>query len=210
LWRKSDLLYDAGMAAPARDPEPFWVFLNRWLREHNWTQVRLADAVGVHETVVGRWLHADDRRRARPGRQTLPRLSEALGVPMQDLVVMLIADQTRTPEPSTTAARSQLATRLQAVQEQYERWIAAVGIEHEGYFWQHLKTQGDSTVALMRGLGTAVSTSADTAVNAAVSESVGTDERPDDGSDSELSRSYPRPTFPLIPSAGNLSATAAA
>ena len=145
----------AGMPAPTRDPEPLWLFLNRWLKEHGWAQVRLADAVGVHETVVGRWLHADARRRARPSRQTLPRLAEVLGVPVQDLVVMTIADQTRNPA-TEAAGRARLKTQLQAVEEQYERWIAAVGIENEGYFWRHLKSQGDSTVDLIRGLGTAV------------------------------------------------------
>ena len=177
----------AGMPEPTRDPEPLWLFLNRWLKEHGWAQVRLADAVGVHETVVGRWLHADARRRARPSRQTLPRLAEVLGVPVQDLVVMTIADQTRNPAVEA-AGRARLKTQLQAVEEQYERWIAAVGIENEGYFWRHLKVQGDSTVDLIRGLGTAVSGPADTAVNGAVSVSSEGDDGLDDDAGSELKR----------------------
>lgn len=156
------------MAAPTRETEPFWIFLNRWLREHEWSQVRLADAVGVHETVVGRWLHADERRRARPGRHTLPRLAEVLEVPLPDLAVMIIADQTRNPA-TEAAGRARLKTQLQAVEEQYERWIAAVGIDNEEYFWRHLKSQGDSTVDLIRGLGTAVSAASDAAVSHVVS-----------------------------------------
>ena len=186
----------AGMPAPTRDPEPLWLFLNRWLKEHGWAQVRLANAVGVHETVVGRWLHADARRRARPSRQTLPRLAEVLEVPLQDLVVMTIADQTRNPA-AEAAGRARLKTQLQAVEEQYERWIAAVGIENEGYFWRHLKSQGDSTVDLIRGLGTAVNQTDSAAVNGAVSVSSEGDDELDDDAGRELRARYLPPNKPL-------------
>jgi transcriptional regulator with XRE-family HTH domain len=199
----------AGMPAPTRDPEPLWLFLNRWLKEHGWAQVRLADAVGVHETVVGRWLHADARRRARPSRQTLPRLAEVLGVPVQDLMVMTIADQTRNPA-AEAAGRARLKTQLQAVEEQYERWIAAVGIENEGYFWRHLKSQGDSTVDLIRGLGTAVSDRPDTAVNPAVNAANSLDDGPDDDAKGGLRARQREDRALLAPRRGNANVPVAA
>ena len=179
------------MARPPRDPEPFWLFLQHWLTEHGWSQVRLANAVGVHETVVGRWLHADARRRARPSRQTLPRLAEVMGLPVQDLVVMIIAGQPRSPV-AEAAGRARLKPQLQAVEEQYERWIAAVGIENEGYFWRHLKSQGDSTVDLIRGLGTAVNQTDSAAVNGAVSVSSEGDDDLDDDAGGRLRARYPQ------------------
>jgi len=184
------------MPAPAHETEPLWLFLNRWLREHNWPQVRLADAVGVHETVVGRWLHADARRRARPGRQTLPRLAEVLDVPVQDLVLMLMADQSPTPS-AEAAGRARLKTQLQAVEEQYERWIAAVGIQNEGYFWRHLKSQGDSTVALIRGLGTAVNQGEAAAISHAETDAKST-QREQRRRDEGPLRGHQRPARPSL------------
>lgn len=180
------------MAAPTRATEPFSIFLNRWLREHGWTQVRLADAVGVHETVVGRWLHADERRRAHPGRHTLPRLAEVLELPLQEVVVMLIADEAPAP-PTEAAARQRLDARRQAVTEQVERWIAAVGPAYEEYFWRHLKAQGDSTVSLIRGLGTAVSQAEDAAISTDEQNANGTKRKRRRGDEGPL-RAHQRPS----------------
>jgi hypothetical protein len=121
-----------------------------------------------------------------------------MGLPVQDLVVMIIADQPRSPV-AEAAGRARLKPQLQAVEEQYERWIAAVGIENEGYFWRHLKSQGDSTVDLIRGLGTAVNQTDSTAVNGAVSVSSEGDNQLDDDAGSELRASLRTFNVPLEP-----------
>lgn len=130
--------------ADARSVQPFWQFLAEWLRVHSWTQTQLADAVGVHQTVVSKWLHADIRRRARPGRQTMAKLSEVLDVPLDQLLPMLLSDQSAADEaretakatktadaPADTAIRAELDTRLARLAttlSQYPRvfWLAVV------------------------------------------------------------------------------------
>jgi hypothetical protein len=128
---------------------------------------------------------------------------------MQDLVVMIIADQTRSPA-AEAAGRSRLKTQLQAVEQQYERWIAAVGIENEAYFWRHLKVQGDSTVDLIRGVGTAVSAPADTAVNIAVSVSGEGDDELDDAAGGGLRARQREARALLEPRHANVSVAVAA
>jgi transcriptional regulator with XRE-family HTH domain len=66
-------------------------------------------------------------------------------------------------------SHEQIDARRQLVRDQLDRWLAAVGPEHEDYFWEALKAQGDSVVDLIRQVGTAVNEGAQAAVNAAVS-----------------------------------------
>lgn len=72
---------------------PFWRFLGNWLREKDWTQTQLADAIDVHQTVVSKWLHADGRRRSRPGRQAMLRLASVLEMSSADISAMILNDQ---------------------------------------------------------------------------------------------------------------------
>jgi transcriptional regulator with XRE-family HTH domain len=73
---------------------PFWRFLGEWLGTRGWTQVKLADELGVHQTVVSKWLHTDPRRRTRPGRRAVAGLVRILGIPLPELLGMLLADET--------------------------------------------------------------------------------------------------------------------
>jgi transcriptional regulator with XRE-family HTH domain len=66
-------------------------------------------------------------------------------------------------------SHEQIDARRQLVRDQLDRWLAAVGPEHEDYFWEALKAQGDSVVDLIHQVGTAVNEGAQAAVNAAVS-----------------------------------------
>lgn len=52
--------------------------------------------------------------------------------------------------PGEPAARERVSARQAAIREQLDRWLAAVGPEYEEYFWSFLKSQGESTVALIR------------------------------------------------------------
>ena len=102
------------------------------------------------------------------------------------------------PIKPTTRGLSQRAPNRRTATE-LDRWIAAVGPENEEYFWQHLKAQGDSTVDLIHRLGTAVSTGAEAAVNAAVSRRAKRGRGRKDGSGrplTGLSTSTPRPPEP--------------
>jgi transcriptional regulator with XRE-family HTH domain len=79
------------MAAPTTRV-PFWRFLADWTDANGVTQAKLADQLGRDQTVVGRWMHHNPRRRSHPGRRVLPALSEALGVSVAELVEMIAAD----------------------------------------------------------------------------------------------------------------------
>jgi len=88
---------------------PFWQFLAGWLHDHQWTQTQLADELGVHQTVVSKWLHPDIRRRARPGREATARLSEVLGTPLDELVPMLVLDQRAAAQARVDTRATQVA-----------------------------------------------------------------------------------------------------
>jgi transcriptional regulator with XRE-family HTH domain len=189
------------------EAEPVDEFLKTEMALRHWTKAKLAEECDVSESLVSKWVSDDPRRRVLPSPQSCAKIAAALGA---DLDQVLALAGHRVVPASTSSASRRLDARRRAVQDQFERWIAAVGPEYEEYFWRHLKAQGDSTVALIRGMGTAVSTPSDAAVNAAVSQPLSTDERPDDNAGGRLSRSYPRSRFPLSAPAEKLNAAVAA
>jgi transcriptional regulator with XRE-family HTH domain len=156
---------------------PFWQYLANWLRAEDWTQTEFADAAGVHQTVVSKWLHADYRRRVRPGRQAIPRVAVVLKLEPEQVVRMVLNDQadidhTRLASQAAAAAdrtpQEEIGARRQAVRDQLDVWLSAVGPENEGAFWDSLKAQGQATVNLIRRVGTADNAGTEAADNAAV------------------------------------------
>lgn len=101
---------------------PFWQFLSDWLRSHDWTQVRLADEVGVHETVVGKWLHADVRRRIRPGNRTVGRLAAVLDISIDSIMTMVSTDLDEIEGGRITARQAARALRG-ASQDEIDRAV---------------------------------------------------------------------------------------
>jgi len=128
------------------------------LRERGWTKPRFADEVGVSFGLVYKWLDENADTRVTPGPSSCEKIAAALGV---DADVILELAGHRKPR----RARAHISARRQAVRDQVDRWLAAVGEDNEEVFWNSLKAHGDSTVALINNVGTAVNAPAHTAVN---------------------------------------------
>jgi transcriptional regulator with XRE-family HTH domain len=97
---------------------PFWQYLRNWMREHGRTQGNLAEQLGLHQTVISRWLHPDARRRAHPARRQVDRLSTALGIPVTAIIEMIAAD----PLPEAVE-------KLQTTERNAHRFVEAYGAQ---------------------------------------------------------------------------------
>jgi transcriptional regulator with XRE-family HTH domain len=133
--------------------------IEEWLRANNSSQAELAQRSGVKQNVISRWLNrqVDD---ATP--KNLKLIAPVLGLTYEELLRLM-------GELPASSPQSQIDARRQAVREQLERWMSAVGPENESVFWEHLKAQGEATVDLIRRVGTAVNADTEAADNAAVS-----------------------------------------
>src|SRR5438874_1847242 len=67
------------------DRPAFRDFLDNWRLARRWTIQRLADEVGVHQSLVSKWLHPNPHRRVIPSGPRLKRLAEITGVPFAQL-----------------------------------------------------------------------------------------------------------------------------
>jgi transcriptional regulator with XRE-family HTH domain len=179
-------------------------FLRQAMRDRGWTIPQLAEACEVAVGLAQRWVSENPHYRVTPNPLSCAKIATALGVDL-DQVLALAGHRV-----SPTSGRTRLAARLRAVEEQYERWIAAVGPENEEYFWRHLKVQGDSTVDLIRGVGVAVNTASDTAVSKGVSASGASDNALDGGADRALSADYRHRKFRLADAFRTTTSVAAA
>jgi transcriptional regulator with XRE-family HTH domain len=141
--------------------DTFRDFVTRWLGDSRISAADLSSRAGIDQSGMSKYLHTDPRRRVRPSPRSLEKLAPVLGVAYEDLLRMC---GYLPGEP-----RAQVDARRQAVRDQLDQWLSAVGPENEEYFWHYLKAQGDSTVDLIRQVGTAVNEPGDAAVNAAVS-----------------------------------------
>jgi transcriptional regulator with XRE-family HTH domain len=119
------------MAAPAalRD------FLDDWRLSKHWSIQRLADEVGVHQSLVSKWLHPDPRRRVIPSRPRLRRIAEVTGVPytqLRELADLTNEDSAEDVNLAADAAvQSELDVRLARLSETLSRyprafWLAVV------------------------------------------------------------------------------------
>lgn len=109
---------------------PFWLYLSNWLREKGWTQTQLADAVGVHQSVVSKWLHVDDRRRTRPSYQVVGRLADLWSLTAEDVSRMVLNDQAAVAAARASVAKSRLGqddSASPAVQSELEARLARLG-----------------------------------------------------------------------------------
>jgi len=143
---------------------------------------------GLDSGLISRWRRRDARAVVPTQAKTLARLARALSLPESE--VYRAAGQL--PADSVENPREQIDARRQLVRDQLDRWLAAVGPEHEDYFWEALKAQGDSVVDLIRQVGTAVNEGAQAAVNAAVSGRK-TRTRPKRGDSGGALKDYYRP-----------------
>ena len=158
-------------------------YMRQSIRERGWSIPEFARQANVSLGLAYKWLAEDPVYRITPSPKSCEKIATALGV---DLDLMLeLAGHRRRPNGEPHA---QIDARRQAVRDQLDRWLSAVGPDNEEYFWSYLKAQGDSTVDLIRRVGTAVNASGDTAVNAAVSERKRRGRKPRGDSDSRLTQ----------------------
>ena len=123
---------------------------------------RMGEACDASPSMVSKWVSEDTRRRSVPSPSSCARIAAALGLDPD--YVLELAGHRQPREP-----RAEVDARRQAVRDQLDRWLAAVGPEYEQLFWNQLKAQAESTVALIQQIGTAVNANGEAAVNAAVS-----------------------------------------
>lgn len=169
-------------------------FLKTEMRVRGWNVARLAGACEVSTGLAAKWVSDNPRYHVRPNPMSCAKIAAALE---RDLDYVLELAGHRTPRPAAERADAELSARRRSIHDQLERWIAAVGPQYEEYFWRYLKAQGDSGVAFIRGVGTAVRKEADGAINAALSDAMGVTNQPRNGPDSGLRASY-RPTNVLL------------
>ena len=177
-------------------------FLRAAIREREWTIPQFAKAAHVSIGLAYKWLSEDPAYRITPSPTSCEKIADALGID-PDVMLELAGHRRRRGERT-------LNTRAQAIQDQVERWIAAVGPHYEEYFWRHLKAQGDSMAAVLRDIGSAVSASDAAAVNPGVSAPRGAANQPDDDSGRALRSRYHPAREPLATAALNVHAAAAA
>lgn len=178
-------------------------FLKEEMALRHWNVSRLAEACDVSIGLAAKWVSDNPRYHVRPSPTSCAKIAAALGVDL-DRVLELAGHR------APSAATAEVSARSRAVQEQVERWIAAVGPENEEYFWRHLKAQGDSTVALIQGLGTAVNPDPDGAINSGVSASSKASERRRRRGNGGLGASYPQGSFSLASRRRNVNDAVAA
>ncbi len=143
-------------------------------------QAGLAKRLGRGQPTVSRWLSGD----AKPDYESCLRLAQITGMPATTVLETVGLDPSLIP--ASPGARAEVDTKRQALRDQLDRWLAAVGPKNEPYFWEYLKAHGDSGVNLVRLVRTAVSAEDDVAVNGAVSGRAKRGRRPRKGGDGQL------------------------
>jgi transcriptional regulator with XRE-family HTH domain len=137
-------------------------YLREAIRLRGWTVKQFAAEADVSFSSAWKWLSADDRYRLTPSPANCAKIAGALG---QDTDVLLELAGHRSPR---RRARAHVSAQRQAIRDQVDRWIAAVGEDHEEDFWDALKAHGDSTVALITSMGTAVKSAAEAPLSTGV------------------------------------------
>jgi hypothetical protein len=153
--------------------QTFREWLDTQLVERSWLAADLTRASqsadfprGLDSGLISRWRKPPPFGSVPTSAQTLSRIAAAFGLPESEVY----AAAGLLPGGPPVDATDEIDARRQAVRDQLDRWLSAVGPEHEEAFWRYLKDQGDSTVRLISSVGTAVNQAGDAAVNAAVSD----------------------------------------
>jgi transcriptional regulator with XRE-family HTH domain len=144
-------------------------------------QAGLAKRLRRGQPTVSRWLSGD----AKPDYESCLRLAQITGMPAAVVLETVGLDPQLIPTNPGTPTR-EVDARRQVVRNQLDEWLNAVGPENESYFWDYLKTHGDTGVDLIKLVRTAVSESGDAAVNAAVSGRGKRGRKPRDGGNGRL------------------------
>jgi transcriptional regulator with XRE-family HTH domain len=163
----------------------------------------LADRLGVPVQSVSKWAYENPAKRTNPWPASCAKIAQGLGLDY-DYVLELAGH--RPARSAEEHAQAQVTAWRQAVHEQLERWIAAVGPQYEEFFWRNLKTYGESTVALFRDMGSAVMAPHDGAVNGAVSSAPGVTNEGEGDSGTTLERCYRAADVLLATARANLMA----
>jgi transcriptional regulator with XRE-family HTH domain len=127
-------------------------------------QAELARRLKRSETTVSRWITG----RNGIDFESALRLARLTGLPARDVVDACGLDPALVPLVPEFDAHATIDARRQAVRDQLDVWLSAVGPENEGAFWDSLKAQGQATVNLIRRVGTADNAGTEAADNAAV------------------------------------------
>ncbi|GAC1647966.1 MAG: hypothetical protein NVS4B6_22710 [Mycobacterium sp.] len=129
----------------------------------NGNQAELARRLGRSETTISRWVTGKNGL----DYESALRIARMTGLPTRQVLEAAGLDVDLFPE---SAAKAAIESKRQAVRDQLDRWLNAVGEANEDVFWDYLKAHGDSGVDLIQRVKTAVSATNEGAVNASVSD----------------------------------------
>jgi transcriptional regulator with XRE-family HTH domain len=140
-------------------------YLKAEMSARGWNVSKLAEACNVSIGLAAKWVTDNPRYHVQPGPTSCAKIAAGLGVDA-DYVLELAGH--RAPRPAADWAHARVTAWRQSIHEQLEAWISAVGPQYEEFFWRYLKSQGDSTVAMLRDLGIAVNPPSGGAIKRAV------------------------------------------
>jgi transcriptional regulator with XRE-family HTH domain len=138
--------------------ETLRMLIEEWLRVQHAPRVEFARVSTVPQNVIGKWLNGDVQSVSAAN---LRKVAPVLGLTYEELLREM-------GELPHVRARARVSARRQAIRDQLDRWMAAVGADYEDDFWDALKAQGDSTVALITTVGTAVKSAAEAPLSTGV------------------------------------------
>jgi transcriptional regulator with XRE-family HTH domain len=138
--------------------ETLRMLIEEWLRVQHAPRIEFARLSTVPQNVIGKWLNGDVQSVSAAN---LRKVAPVLGLTYEELLREM-------GELPRVRARAQVTARRQAIRDQFDRWITAVGKDYEDDFWDALKAHGDSTVALITSMGTAVKSTAEAPLSTGV------------------------------------------
>lgn len=152
--------------------QTFADWIDQKLLERGWTAADLTAAShtpeykrGLDSGLISRWRRHDELAVVPNQAKTLTRLARAFGVPEAE--VYLAAGL---PTRGTVEARSKVDAMRQSARDELDNWLTVVGPRYEQMFLDDLRNRASSTIALIRGIETAVSDPTDAAISASVRE----------------------------------------
>ncbi len=162
-------------------------YLREALRARRWTIPQFAEACDVSTGVAQKWVTPNSRNRSNPGPASCEKIAAALGVDVDYVLELAGHRKPRQPTPDVGALR-------QAVRDQLDRWLTAVGPAYESYFWRNLKAHGDLAAAfiqeVMQEPKTAINEGSKAAVSSVVSKPTARTRRRRRGPGGPLTRTY--------------------
>lgn len=125
--------------------DPFKSFVLDWLARTGWSQARLAEASGMSQSLLSKYLATGRRKKVRPSPDTLRRLAAVLGEPYEELLRMCrYLDGSPDPAPASDYDRELAAMNSEVLQQ-----LLRIPEERRVSLLKALSVQVTSTVRLL-------------------------------------------------------------